>query len=322
MKKKLFIIIWNIVLIIGILWLSEILVYKYQAKIFYNNHPKVYPINKYTYDIMYPDYMTDLKNYYNGLNNMFYGRKPDGLEYGNKNPITIFGCSFAFGQYLNNNQTFSYKLAHKLKRPVHNRAISGGSFQHMYMQTIDKSFYEDIPQSDTVIYVMIGDHYRRTMLNYFDILDYHVLPHYTKIGNKLIEDNYNNKLSNFINSLYTVKALNHLYANFRTINKIFENKVTDDTVFYFTKSRRELRKHWKKNFRFIIILYEDWDIPYKELLIKKLEKNGFIVISTKELTDENLRDEKYEMQDNNHPTEAAWDLLVPKIIEKFDLQNS
>lgn len=319
MKKKLFIIICNFVIITGLIWLSEILIYKYQAKIFYDTHPKIHPINKYTYNIMYPEYMTDLKNYYNGLNNIFFGRKPDGLEYKNQNPITVFGCSFAFGQYLNYDQTFSYKLAHKLKRPVHNRAISGGSFQHMYMQTFENSFYEDIPKSDTVIYVMIGDHYRRVLLNYFDILDYHVLPHYTKKGKKLVKDNYNNKLTNFINSLYTVKALNHLYADWHTSNKIFKNKITDDAVFYFTESRNELKKHWNKDFKFIIILYEDWDIPYKELLIEKLRQNGFIVLSTKELTEENLEDKKYMMKDNHHPTEAAWDLITPKIIEKLGL---
>lgn len=319
MKKKLFIIIWNFILIIGLIWLGEFLIYKYQAKIFYNNHPKIHPINQYTYTVMYPDYMIDLKNYYNGLNNIFFGRKPDGLEYKNQNPITVFGCSFAFGQYLNYDQTFSYKLAHKLKRPVHNRAISGGSFQHMYMQTVNNSFYEDIPESDTVIYVMIGDHYRRVLLNYFDILDYHRQPHYTKIGKMLIEDNYNNKLLSFINSLYTVKALNHLYANWRVSNEIFKNKITDDAVFYFTESRDNLKKHWNKDFKYIIILYEDWDIAYKELLIEKLKQNGFIVFSTKELTEENLKDEKYEMQENHHPTEAAWDLLTPKIIEKLGL---
>ena len=319
MKKKLSILICNIILIIGVLGLSEILVYKYQAKIFYNNHPQIYPINKYSYEIFYPEYITDLKNYYNGKNNLFYGRKPDGTEYKNKIPITVFGCSYAFGQHLNYNQTLSYKLAHKLKRPVHNRGISGGSFQHMYMQVTNNSFWEDIPDSDTVIYVMISDHYRRTMLNYFDILDHHVLPHYTKKGNKLVKDNYNNQLLNFINSLYTVKAINHLYADNYIKRKFFADKITDNALFFFTETRKELQKHWKKDFKFIVILYEDWDIPHKDLMVKKLKENGFIVLSTKNLTTENLKDEKYMMLDNHHPKEAAWDLLVPQIIEAFNL---
>ena len=316
MRKLILTVIINILLISIILFAGEILTYKYQAKIFYDTHPKLYPINKYSYEIFYPDYMTDLKNYYNGKNNLFYGRKPDGVEYKNKTPITIFGCSFAFGQHLNFNQTFSYKLAHKLKRPVHNRAISGGSFQHTYMQTTNKTFYEDIPYSDTVIYVMIGDHYRRTMLDYFDVLDHHVLPHYTIKNNKLVMDNYKNKLLNLYKSLYITKSINHIFADNYIQNEKNAEKITDSAVLYFTESRKELQKHWGKDFKFIIVLYEVWQFPYKELLQKKLENNGFIVFSTLDLTSENLNSEKYMMLDNYHPTEAAWDLLTPKFIEK------
>lgn len=318
MKKFLSILICNIILIIGILGLCEFLTYKYQAKIFYDTHPKIFPINKYSYEILYPLYLTDLRNYFNGQNNLFYGRLPDGTEYKNKTPIILFGCSYAFGQHLNSNQTLSYKLAHNLKRPVFNRGISGGSFQHMYMQVMDNSFWEDIPKSDTVIYVMISDHYRRTMLRYFDILDHHILPHYLKKGNKLIKNNCNNKLLDFINSLYISKTLNHIYAENFTMNPQNADKLTDLALLYFTETRKELQKHWGEDFKFIILMYEDWNIMYKEELIKKLQDNGFIVICTKDITDEDLRIEKYQMQDNHHPTEAAWDLLLPELIKKIN----
>ena len=58
---------------------------------------------------------------------------------------------------------------------------------------------------------------------------------------------------------------------------------------------------------------------YKKEFINKLKNNNFIVISTKEITDENLLDEKYQMPDNHHPTEKAWDLLIPKFIERLKL---
>ena len=76
MRKLILTVIINILLISIILFAGEILTYKYQAKIFYDTHPKLYPINKYSYEIFYPDYMTDLKNYYNGKNNLFVGKPP------------------------------------------------------------------------------------------------------------------------------------------------------------------------------------------------------------------------------------------------------
>ena len=317
MKKTVSIIICNLLLLCLIIGICEVAIYKYQAKIFYDTHPKIFPINKFSYDIYFPTYLTDLKNYFNGQSNIFYGRKPDGLEYKNKTPITIFGCSFAFGQHLDFNKTLSYKLAHKLKRPVHNRAISGGSFQHMYMQATNTTLYEDIPNTDTVIYIMIDDHYRRMMLNYFEILDSYILPHYSKKNNKLVMDDYNNKFTNVIKSSYIVKTINHIYTNNYINNPKNADKITDTALLYFTESRKEMEKHWGNNLKFVVIFYDSWNIPYKKLLSEKLKKNGFIVFSTNDITNENLKIEKYMMQDNNHPTEKAWDLLTPKIAERL-----
>lgn len=44
----------------------------------------------------------------------------------NKKPVVIFGCSFAYGEYLNDNQTFGYKLSKQTGRTVYNFAYSGG----------------------------------------------------------------------------------------------------------------------------------------------------------------------------------------------------
>ena len=320
MKKTVLIVFFNILFLILVFFCAEILTYKYQAKIFYDSHPKIYPINKYSYDIYYPDYITDLKNHFNGANNLYQGRKPDGSEYKRKTPITLFGCSFAFGQHLNDNQTLSYKLAQELKRPVFNRAIAGGSFQHMYLQVINDSFYEDIPFSDTVIYVMIDDHYRREMLNYFDVLNLHIHPHFLRKNNELVMEDYDNKFMNAIRSSYIVKTINHVYADKYIKNPKNAEKVTDTALLYFIESRNELKKQWKNDIKFIVILYDCWEIPYKDLLCKKLKENGFSVYSVKSFTDENLMQEKYMMQDNYHPTEAAWDLLVPSFIEKLELK--
>ena len=318
--KKIIKFLINVVIAAFILYITEFIIYKYNSNVFLSdtNVPDIYKTElpyfpRYTH--YFPKYMTDLEDYFNGENNIFFGRKPDGLEYKDKTPIVVFGCSYAFGQYLNYNQTFSYKLAHKLKRPVYNRAISGGSFQHMYLQSTSESLYNTIPAPDTVIYIMIQDHYRRSMVNYFQNTDMHIMPHYSIKNNKLTADNYNNKLLMFIKSLYITRHLNHIYADRYISNKKNSEKITDNAVLYLSKSRRNFEEKWHAKPRFIVILYEDWDIMYKEELRKKLEDNGFVVLETKDITNEDLRIEKYQMQDNHHPSEQAWDMLVPKIAE-------
>ena len=315
-KKIIFI---NIVLFTCLFFILDFIIYKYNAAVFYKTHPAVYKINNFKYMPYIPEYLSDLESYFNGRNNFYFGRKPDGLEYKNKTPIILFGCSYAFGQHLNYNQTLSYKLAHLLHRPVYNRAMSGGGFQHMYMQSTSDSLYKTIPDADTVIYVMISDHYRRSMLYYFDMLDVHLLPHYSIKNNKLIQDNYNNYFYNFFKSLYIVKHINHIYAENYINNPKNAEKITDNAVLYFIETRKNLEERYNKKLKFIIIFFEDWEILYRELLEKKLRNNGFITVSTKDLTGVDLRTEEYSMQDNHHPTEKTWDMLTPEIIKILNL---
>ena len=182
-----FLLFINILVFILIIFISDLLIYKYYKSIFYEKHPKSDVIPPFTYIHHLPSYIYDLNGFFNGQNDFLWGRKPDGLEFKNATPIVLFGGSYAYGQYLKYNQTFSYKLAHMLKRPVYNRAIVGGSWHFMYFQTNDnlgKVFYNCVPPSDTVIYVMISDHFRRTLLKYFNVIDDYIYLHYSlKNGN-------------------------------------------------------------------------------------------------------------------------------------------
>ncbi len=310
------IILINIFIFSLLIFISDIFTYKYYANILKNK--RNYGIDKFGYNIRLPIYTNDLKSFFNGRGNIYWGRKPDGLEYKNKIPIVVFGCSFAYGQYLNFNQTFSYKLAHLLKRPVYNRSIVGGGFQHMYFQTVDygnKDYFNDIKDTDIVIYIMINDHYRRTILNYFNIPDKDILLTYSYKNSKFKMND--NKFFNLLKSSYTFKSLNRIYADNYVLNPNHAEILTDTAVRYFELTRNELEKHYNKHIKFCIILYESWEIPHNKLLTKKLQDKGFIVISTKDLTNEDLNSPKYMLQDNLHPTEAAWDLLTPLIAKKI-----
>ena len=56
-------------------------------------------------------------------------------------------------------------------------------------------------------------------------------------------------------------------------------------------------------------------------MAQRLEAEGFKVICTEDFTKENLNSKEYLMQDNQHPTEKAWDLLTPIIIKKLGLNQ-
>ncbi len=315
--KKLFhiikILIFNTLLFALLICICDFFIYGYN----YVNYKYLFKKSCFKY-MLKANYLIDFNTYFDGSDNVYQGRKPDGLEYTNKPPIVIFGCSFVQGQFLNYYQTVSYKLANILKRPVYNRGIAGKGIQHMYWQSVSQSFYNDVPPADDVIYIFIDDHYRRLYLFFLDILDLHLNGHFSVKNNNIIPDNEKNYLGNLIKSSYTFKLLNSKYVNFYINNPKNAEKITDDVLTYFIKTRENLESHWHKKINFTVIIFDSY-IKYGDLLIKKLKDNNFKVIEIKELTQEDLTQKEYVSEKTNHPTEKCWDLLAPLIAEKLNL---
>ena len=257
-----------------------------------------------------------IDNFFNGESNLTSGRFPDGLEYKSK-PIILFGCSFAFGAHLEKDQTFSHKLSEILKRPVYNRAVSGQSFQEMYYQIKQNIFYKQVPKSDTVIYIMMFDHYRRTYVYTTDILSKSFLVHYdVKKPKRLVLEKYSNPITNLLKILYISKMINTKYYHHFVNSPKNSEKVTDDALLYFIKTRNLLEQRWNNKINFIVIFYGD-NILYSDLLREKLENYDFKVLETKELTDVDLDTPEYKIENDGHPNEKAWNLLTPLIAEKI-----
>ena len=320
MKKTLkitLILLANIIFLIGVLFCIEKTIYNREVKIYNKNNINNMPPNTFTYKTNYPSYMTNTSKYFTGENNIWTGRKPDGTEYKGKKPILLFGCSYGLGQYLDFNQTFSYKLAHTLKRPVFNRSIHGGGLVQMYLQTQQKNFYKEIEPTDDVIFIMIHDHYRRMFLEYHCMLDIYVLPQYKLKNGKLIYYDYNSKIKNFYRALYSRKLINHIQTEKYVYNDKNADKITTLAATYLIKTKKTLEKKWNRKINFTVIFYEPVDILYKDKLVQKLEANHFKTFSTKDLTNEDLMSTKYFMSENYHPNENAWNLLTPLIIEKM-----
>ena len=53
-------------------------------------------------------------------------------------------------------------------------------------------------------------------------------------------------------------------------------------------------------------------------MFKNLQKIGINVISSEQLTNENLNDNKYTISDGYHPNEKAWELLSKPLVQKIE----
>ncbi len=270
--------------------------------------------------VKYIKFHSGIKTYKNEIEKFakydeHWGRRPVGLEY-NKPPIVIFGCSYAHGFNLNPKQIFSYKLSEQLKQPVYNQAFIGWGIQHMLFQTKIPELYERIKEPEYVIYVYISDHLRRLYLMSFgpwNILNEEFNIRYKEKDGKLIEIMNANPFLNQIKRLYFVNTLQNKLATKYAYGEKNYSAVCNFALKHFIESKNEMQKHWK-NTKYIVFFYNDKYIATQ--FKADLEKAGFIIMTTDELTNENLDTEKY-MQPSLHPTEAAWDLLTPKFIEKL-----
>ena len=294
----------NIVLVIVVFFITDDMVYRNSISNIERKTPKKYSFAKPKI------YELDLNKY--GRNDF------KGKINNNKNPIVLFGGSFAYGQNLKYEQTFSYKLSDILSILLINRAIMAGGFQHMYYQSTKSKFYKIIPDANSVIYIMIDDHLKRMLVYTFNVNFVNFYLHYSEKKGKLTMDNYKNPYLNFFKSLYIVKLINHKYVENYIKNEKNADEITDLVILYFIKTRENLEKHFGHKIDFNVVIYGY--VKYEDILKEKLKKNGFNVIDIKEFKN-GAENQKKMAQKDGHPSEEAWNYFTPLIAEKLLIQG-
>lgn len=245
------------------------------------------------------------------------------VEYRNKskNPVIIFGCSFAFGHNLNQNETFSYKLANYTDRTVYNRAYGGQGIPFFYYQLNDEALMKTFPSnSEYIIYVFIRDHINRN-LRLFSWEMYNLkLINYKLKNNKLKLVN-NNNIFSYLNYFYLVKYIKSIIYGFEIKNRDKKEKL-------FFKYIEESDKIIKEKFpqaKFVILYMYDpvdtnfddsFDFNYLYEVVKNINPNIILLNSTKLCP--SLTSVNYWLKDG-HPNAKAWDLLVPEISKKLEM---
>ncbi len=221
-----------------------------------------------------------------------------------KKPILIFGCSFAWGSDLEENQTISYKLGQATKRPIYNRARMGWSVQHMLYQLQQDEFYKIVPKPEYIIYICIGGHEIR--------LNTPVSPTFPNCY-YIFYKMKNDKLIQKKRTFYSDKFLFQHFIN----NKYPKSNITD-MLPYFKEAKNIVEKKWGKDVKFVILFYERME---NEKLLSELKKLGFIMINEDEMPIK-ADNVKYHLSEtDNHPNEKAWDEIVPFLVKRLKLND-
>ena len=319
MKLTIKVIFYNIILIFLVLLLGEYILYKIDN----DEYPFIQFVNKVAYPPYNILYREVLKNEYYvyeplGLSHFKY-RKPILYTGNKKKPIILFGCSFAWGCKLKENQTFYYKLSKLMKRSVYNRALNGRGPQHMLYELKQEDFYKSIPEPEYIIYLYISNHILR-IYKYPWLYKWGLRVGYNEL--KYSDTKYGLKEEHRLQKIPYIRLYNEIYL--QLISKIQLRKNSFKLLEkHFLESKKEVEKHWK-NVKFVIFDYEsdaNWfnNCPnvFNETNVEKLKQDGFIVIKTSELTDNRLGEGYYISKDDAHPNETAWDLITPLFVKKL-----
>lgn len=237
------------------------------------------------------------------------------IEDENKPAVLFIGCSFTYGLRLNYEDIVSTKYAELTKQTTYNLGISGGGPQEFLYVLRNKEIYKkrDINTNNIqyVIYIYIDDHQRRIFSHIKQLA-----PKYKEKDGILEEQ----KTNDFFERLKLRSRINNVYYNF-IISKYFPKYSWEKEVLYIKEMNREVKKTFTNNgkeTKFIVFDYEEkgnenWN---------DIEKENIQVIKLKDLADFNPHAVPYIIsKTDDHPSVLAWNIIVPKLIEKIELQN-
>lgn len=270
----------------------------------YRNHVKNYPGTPYT-----------IKKFpYKNILSIYKLRPVEGKEF-ESNPVILTGCSYAYGQALNNEETLGHKLSLYSARPVYNYSLPGKGLQNTLFMLQNDMFSPEIKNPAVILYVFMYDQIRR-LYSTVCLHDFSGYPVYKlkKDGSlKLIHDYY--PVYRQFYSFYFFNNIYQIYFNSRMMKK--HSKII---TAYFKAINNEIKRKYPGT-KFAVLMYDDGGNNYG-LNLKELENEGIEIIHTDDLSDIVLSDEQYHISKNDfHPSGKAWDVLIPPLVENLGLSR-
>lgn len=245
------------------------------------------------------------------IDSIKYKFRFSGLNY-QKPSILIYGCSYAYGAALKDNEHLGYLLSEYLKCPVYNYALEARGIQHALY--IIKHQNQILPPPKYAILVYIDDHIRRLYMTCMKIDPYYFLDYEEKNG-MLVEKK--DKLAIIKNTL----IYKHIISDW-----VFP-QISDEVKFkklnmYLKEIQQELKTKYP-DIKLIFLIYSrSYKINSKQYLkltddmLQQIRNEGIEVIDLENIFGTKLYDDKYRGV-QYHPSKEAWELIVPELSKKL-----
>lgn len=238
-----------------------------------------------------------------------------------KKSVLFLGCSFAYGEDAEDNETIEYYLAQKTGRIVYNRGLNGAGLSQMLYMLRQDNFYSSIDKEpEYAVYIFITDHIRRIFIHkYAELLS---CINYEKKNGVLIEK----KLPfYYLRRLSLFRAFMKKYIEKNILgNTKRENEIFDLVKLYFEEAGKELQARYP-DIKFVIMKYPAAknDTPIEKFVYntdrwKELEDEGFIIYDLEKKFDADLESSEYVVP-GRHPKPSAWKMISSKFASDLKL---
>ncbi len=232
--------------------------------------------------------------------------------------ILVFGCSFAYGDGLENDETFSYNLGKELPEyRIYNRARGGWTTSQMLYQLENKDF-SDIPNVKDVIYIFIPEHILRNIRNpwcpscYSPVyeLNQDNFPNFKSFSLKYIDI----PLKKIISKQYIMYFYETVYV--KGIQYKYKKYDMNLAKSLLIKTNNLIKSKMGKDVNFIILRYDRGKNEPYNWMFEELKNEGIIVVSLKKLSDTDYNTREYQLSDyDKHPNARAWKEITPLFVK-------
>lgn len=227
-----------------------------------------------------------------------------------KRSIVLTGCSFVYGQYLNENEILSYKIAQLVENPVYNLGVISKAINTTISLLQYGAFEKEVKIEPSLVIYTYAD---------FQLLRL-IMPNMPFEDNEFMFKINDNKLERkrppfIISRFISLSVLrNKLYEFTKRHSKIYREYLKKLLKLHFLEMKKLIDSKYS-NVKFVVVVYYPCKI-FEEIASELEKENIEIIRLTKEEFGINVKDRNYLLPDG-HPNALVWEIITPKLVEKI-----
>jgi len=252
----------------------------------------------------------------------YFKRITPGFDSLRSKHALFFGCSIAFGEGLNDDQTLAYNFQQEGSFNAYNFAYSGYGTNHMLARLNYDDLNNQVAEKDGVaLYIFFWDHFYRSIGAMSRYTSWgHMAPYYYLDNGQLVRDK----------SLREGKFSSKIYENIYQLSSVkyfnidFPNNLRDEHYDLILAMIKESEKKYKEQFsegEFYVVIYPSYTEEGKFDFKKFKEGLTRNELKTIDLFDYIDYGPEYTFEGDGHPNSSTSKIIAEELYKRIENRN-